>query len=141
LDRFWSKVSISKDNGCRVWLGSVGSDGYGKFRLNGKIVAAHRAAYFFSNEKWPDLHVLHSCDNPLCCEPSHLSEGTHYENVRQCVERKRNRSPRPGNGFDKLGEDGRNKIKEIYNSGEKNKSKIGRMFGVSPTRVRQVIYG
>jgi hypothetical protein len=139
-ERFWSKVRKG-ENECIEWIGSIGSDGYGKFRLNGKIEGAHRVAFFLSNGRWPNSHVLHSCDNPICCFSEHLSEGSHQENIKQCAERKRNRSPRPGNGFDRLGNDGRDAIRRLYASGFKNKSAIGRMFGVSPTRVRQVVNG
>lgn len=29
----------------------------------------------------PTLAVLHSCNNPPCCNPDHLREGTHQENM------------------------------------------------------------
>ena len=35
----------------------------------------------------PDLCALHSCDNPPCCNPTHLRWGTISENTREAFER------------------------------------------------------
>ncbi|MGH7182076.1 MAG: HNH endonuclease [Nitrospiraceae bacterium] len=85
--RFWNKVSPPNESGCRLWLGGVDRYGYGnvgKCRLSVLIGTrkAHRIAWIFTNgDPTPGLETLHSCDVPLCCEPSHLSEGTHQRNI------------------------------------------------------------
>jgi hypothetical protein len=45
-------------------------------------VGAHRLAYTFTFGEIPDgLGVLHTCDNPPCCNPNHLWLGTQLENI------------------------------------------------------------
>jgi len=33
--------------------------------------------------------MLHDCDSPACCNPSHLRVGTDFDNVQDCIDRKR----------------------------------------------------
>lgn len=64
---------------------------YGKVRIGGRTVGAHRYAL--------ELHLgrplvgwaLHACDNPPCCNPNpgHLYEGDHDRNVVDKVTRGR----------------------------------------------------
>lgn len=69
--------------GCWLWQRCVNSDGYGSIRYNGKTWRTHRLAYTAFKEPIPKgLHVLHSCDTPACCNPEHLSLGTHQDNMR-----------------------------------------------------------
>jgi hypothetical protein len=35
------------------------------------------------------LEVMHSCDNPACINPEHLSVGTHQQNIQDAVTRGR----------------------------------------------------
>lgn len=78
---------------CIEHTGYVGRNGYGQKKYRGKVVAAHRLAYAKANGL--DVFtmggcVLHSCDNPLCVNPEHLRLGTHKENMRDMVQRRRN---------------------------------------------------
>jgi hypothetical protein len=76
---------------CWPWLGTKQSCGYGIFVVNGKIVLAHRWSYEHHNNKKLNkkLVVRHMCDNPICCNPTHLLEGTQKENMQDAYERKR----------------------------------------------------
>lgn len=48
-----------------------------------KQYLAHRIAYFIYYQVDPgELCVLHSCDNPPCCNPFHFSLGTYLDNTR-----------------------------------------------------------
>src|SRR5664279_5673790 len=63
---------------CHVWMGAVGSDGYGRIPAGAT--------------------VLHDCEVRLCCRaaPGHLRVGTQSENMRQAVARGRAVGPHPG---------------------------------------------
>lgn len=87
FDKFYAP--IGKDL-CWAWIGAKAGK-YGVFTVNRRIVYAHRFQY----ERWygksiPDgMVVMHSCDNPCCVNPFHLSVGTQMENIRDAVNKGR----------------------------------------------------
>jgi len=85
-ERFWAKVDRSDRDGCWPWMGSKVS-GYGQFMLRRRTMRAHRLAYSMINHcHVNDAEVvMHTCDNPPCCNPDHLRAGTHADNMRDMV--------------------------------------------------------
>lgn len=89
MKRFWDKVDVGLDDECWNWT-AFKRAGYGRFRFNGKSLLAHRMAWLLMNGEIPDgMVVMHSCDNPSCCNLKHLSLGTQKENVEDMAMKKR----------------------------------------------------
>jgi hypothetical protein len=88
-ERFWGKVLMN--NGCWEWSGSKLPKGYGviTMRLPDGMQEkhyAHRVSYELNVGLIPEgLFVLHTCDNPSCCNPNHLFVGTQLDNMRDAA--------------------------------------------------------
>ena len=101
-ERFESKAL--RTAGCRVWLGSIGADGYGRFALTRdgrkRVVSSHVLAAVLAWGGVPaGATVLHDCDLRLCVRTDvegHLRISDQSENVRQAVQRGRSHGPLPG---------------------------------------------
>ena len=83
-DRFWEKVDRSAGlDACWPFVGARSPLGYGRFHMPGnKSVPANRVAMLLSGTDPIGFDVLHSCDNPPCCNPAHLRLGTALDNAR-----------------------------------------------------------
>jgi hypothetical protein len=84
-----AEQQVRTESGCLIWTGhltkttkNVNCLGYGKVRLDGKMVSVHRLIYA---EKVgpipPGADVLHTCDDTRCGEESHLFLGTNRDNI------------------------------------------------------------
>lgn len=86
---FWTKVDRTSPDTCWPWLGAKKGK-YGSVSVQGKMVLAHRVALALSGHALPHRSVaMHSCDNPICVNPSHLRVATCTENRRDCVSKGR----------------------------------------------------
>lgn len=56
--------------------------GHGVYDHDGTWDYAHRYMWFLVHGVMPELDVLHTCDNPPCCNLRHLYLGTDLENAR-----------------------------------------------------------
>lgn len=83
-DRFWARVE--KTEGCWLWRGAVFRYGYGQFKMNQRVLQAHRLSWAFTYGPILDgLWVLHRCDTPLCVRPDHLFLGTARDNTQDSI--------------------------------------------------------
>lgn len=79
-------------SGCWEFQGYCGKPprNYGHSSIKHKPIASHRLAYLLSKGEIPEgMLVMHSCDNPPCCNPDHLTLGTHLQNMAACRARDR----------------------------------------------------
>ena len=88
--RFWGKMCPEPNTGCWLWTASFRTTGYGQINLRHRNVGAHRLAYELHHGPIPDgLCVLHRCDTPACCNPTHLFLGTRVDNNRDMASKGR----------------------------------------------------
>ena len=90
LERLLDKVIVNEITDCWEFQGGKNNIGYGMIRDGKKMRTSHRVSY--EEHKGPIPHglcVMHSCDNPICCNPSHLSLGTHQQNTDDMVRKNR----------------------------------------------------
>lgn len=87
--RFWDKVRKGAPNECWEWIGGRHGKCYGQFRYEGRVHKVPRLVLRSLGHDMTDLLAMHSCDNPPCCNPNHLSPGTHQENQADSVRKGR----------------------------------------------------
>jgi len=145
--RFWAKVARGAPNDCWLWQGSTfGSPKhqYGQFVLSdrglSRGVGAHVVSFRLASGQWPakGLEVMHSCDNPPCVNPAHLSVGTHTDNIQDAARKGRYHVPRPGR--QKLSTEQIEAIRARVHAGELQ-CVVAASYGVSKTLVTLLMKG
>lgn len=87
--RFWAKVKSGEPTECWPWIAGT-SQGYGRIRMRTLTLYSHRVAYYLHyGVDTRGQFVLHRCDNPPCCNPSHLFLGTQADNMQDMVRKGR----------------------------------------------------
>lgn len=140
ISRFWRLVERNENSECWPWLGDTDRNNYGVFFFQGKRYGAHELAYSFTfgEKRASGLDTRHACDNPICCNPLHLSFGTRAENVRDMLSRGRSRNwNRVSN---KLSEKEVMEIRTRRANGAPQKV-LARQYGVSPTYISEIVRG
>ena len=83
LERFWSKVKVGAPDECWPWLGA-NINGYGRFCSSSTyVVSAPQFTWELEHaEPFPEgMDSAHSCNNPACVNPAHISPQTRQENI------------------------------------------------------------
>lgn len=98
-ERFWRYVEKRADDECWPWDGHKTPNGYGRIQTGGKgspHESAHRVSYELHHGPIPEgLVIMHSCDNPACVNPAHLSVGTYKDNTQDMIRKGRKRGTSP----------------------------------------------
>lgn len=134
-ERFWSNV-IKTSGGCWLWTGSCNERGYGRFKVEGKMMYAHRVSWLLAGNTIPEELILrHKCRSKNCVNPEHLETGTHAQNaadmIRDGTSTKGIKHPRAA-----LTEE---QVKEIRRRCTENQRLLGQEFGVDHATISDII--
>lgn len=139
LTRFWSHVDKSSGpESCWPWTGNRMVNGYGRYSQD----LAHSLVYELTYGSHPEDKpcTCHRCDNPPCCNPSHLFAGSYADNNADRVAKGREGvhvSFGEGNGLAKLTESDIREIRRRRATGELLTS-IAADFGINMSNVSQI---
>lgn len=136
--RFWQ--CVDKDGECWPWMGSRSAAGYGRIVSIEKGIRAkyaHRIAWELTHGQIPaGMHVCHRCDNPPCCNPTHLFLGTPADNVTDAKAKGRMWFQRQ-TGRTRLTPDGVREIRRLRADGIAAVT-VAKQFGISTSHVYNI---
>lgn len=146
--RFWGKVQTGAPDECWPWLKGRHSKGYGVFFVRSRNIGAHRFALMtkLGRDLQPGYQACHSCDNPICCNPAHLYEGSAADNTHDMMTKGRNGYKLPATKYGERHPGAKltvAKVQEIRArkaAGETNAS-IARRLGVARKTITKVLQG
>lgn len=123
--------------GCWECTSHALKDGYPQVNRNDRRMSAAKFLYEKENGPLPFGTVLrHECDNRLCVNPSHLVPGTHSENVKDRVERRRS-ARGTSNGRTKINES----MVLVIRNATLPISILSRATGLDPKAIRNIKNG
>lgn len=78
---WWMENHCQEKDGCYLWLGSIGKDGYAARNIRGNKYAIHRWAYcVYNNELYKgDWVAAHTCGYRHCINPKHIYKTSRSE--------------------------------------------------------------
>jgi hypothetical protein len=138
VKKFFSKVD--KTDNCWNWKAGCFTSGYGQFYINRSSKGAHRVSFelFHKRTIAEGMYILHSCDNPKCCNPTHLSEGTPKENSTDMCNKSRS-AKGSLQGCSKLTEKQVLEIRTKYSLGTCSRKQLQKEYDVSKTLIGYII--
>lgn len=143
-ERFRRYFKPGNPDECWEWSGGRTTHGYGRIQKCGperKSVGAHRFSYELHKGPIPEgMVVMHTCDNPPCCNPAHLVIGTQKENTHDMMRKGRGNWRAP-----KGTESPRALLNEeqvrIIKFGNERGVDLAERFGVKPTTISAIRHG
>ncbi|OOV05797.1 HNH endonuclease [Rhodoferax fermentans] len=148
-ESFWANVK-KQPSGCWEWQGCTNvPNGYGLVRWDRKQRVTHRVAAFISGmivdvkappNKQDKTHVLHTCDNKLCCNPDHLYLGSYSDNLRHAY---KTGLKKPACGEHANSKLTALKVRQIFTKRRQGqpRASVANQFGISKAMVDKIAQG
>lgn len=143
LTHLYENLITKHDNKCWILNKVPSKNGYVHFNMGrNKYILAHRLSWIIHRGNIPDnLMILHKCDNPPCTNPDHLFIGTHADNVKDKINKKRHNASHGSSHYNaKLNDDMVLKIKKLIKEGY-SQSAIAHKFEVRPSTIQNIADG
>lgn len=134
---FWNRVAMAKEDECWLWTGGLNRPGgYGRIGTHrGGQKLAHRVAYELTHGAIPDgMSVMHSCDQPRCCNPAHLSLGTHADNMRDMARKGRAKASATNKSIRRFSDE---QVRHIRSSAETQEA-LAHMYGAPRSTIASI---
>jgi hypothetical protein len=136
IDMVLSKIDKRGRDECWEWTGIRDKRGYGIVNIRRTMHKAHRLVYALVHDRNRLAVIMHKCDNPPCCNPHHLGEGTHQLNMLDATLKGRMYS----RDADRLDADDVRYIREMFENGARPEF-LAEMHGVKPATIMRVVDG
>ena len=138
-----------RQNDCFVWAGATTKRrmGYGRIMIANKAWCVHRVVWtVLVGEIQEQKIIMHSCDNPLCCNVAHMSVGDQTENVKDMIRKKRkvtNTTKGSSSVNAKINEDDAKWIIENHKRFDPvyGTSPLANRFGIGASQVSRIVSG
>jgi hypothetical protein len=129
-------------SGCWEWQGARRPEGYGNITYEKRTLATHRASYELFCGPIPDGAIIrHTCDNPRCCHPAHLTPGTQTDNMADMHRRRRARPPRGSKHFKARLVEADIPVICSRVAGGESRAAVARDYGIAATVVSAIVLG
>lgn len=141
MERFSDSYIPEPNSGCWLWdHASHNQHGHGKMWIKRRGISAHRLSWELHRGAIPaGIQVCHKCDTPACVNPDHLFLGDQKDNQEDMV-RKGRSAKGERQHLAKMTADGVIEVRRLYAEGL-SKAHISRVFDVSESCIRFIIYG
>jgi hypothetical protein len=141
-ERMEKKTIKSGENDCWKWIASCDTAKYPTIRVGHKLCrASHVAFELYNNVTIPNgMVIMHSCDNPNCVNPKHLSIGTKALNNLDKKQKGRCNSCKGElHPMRKLTQKDVDKIRKLFSTGNHKYIEIASLFNVDRTTISNIV--
>lgn len=138
------EIRLELESGCWVNKEYPQRTVYNSFRVGTRQRGLHRISYALNNgyddvDDLPtNLVVMHSCDNPPCFNPDHLSLGSESDNMWDASAKRRLRFGEH-NSFSKLTETDVRQLRDSWNNSELSAKELAKKFNIHVVTVYDIV--